>query len=418
MTWSEFDSYNPGRKTLKTCEICGTEFEPTRSTQKYDKRECGVIAQNRRRTPSGKPAGPAPMSDEERADRQLEKKVREAQDRSRTSARELAAAKVELALAQEQLEAMQEELDLFRFPLEMTPEWMRRRSETTKVHRGTVLAFLSDVHAGETVRSEEMGGYNAYDETITDARLGRFFERTCMVSRNYLAGVEYDGVVLALGGDLVSGDIHDELEQTNWCSTYEAARWLAPRLKAGIEMLAEEFGQVHVVSAPGNHGRDSKKPRSKKRSSHNADTHVAHLVADRMEGETGITFDVPESFDVDFELYGYRFSMEHGDAMRFAGTSEIGAIGPAKRGTLRKSRQLQNEGRPFDVNLIGHFHQFVPAYTQGFIMNGSLKGYDEYARTWHLTPEPAQQALAVVTPEHGITVTAPVLVTKRSTEGW
>lgn len=375
-------------------------------------------AANDRRRPAGQPPGPPPMSDEERVDRQLERKLREAQDRSQGHAREARAAKAELAEAQEELAATAAELALYRTPLDFEPEWMRRRTADEGGHRGTIVAFLSDVHAGETVRVEEMSGYNAYDEKITDARLGRFFERTIHVTRNYLAGVEYDGIVLALGGDLVSGDIHDELEQTNWCSTYDACRWLAPRLKAGIEMLAEEFGKVHVVSAPGNHGRDSKKPRHKMRSAHNADTHVAHLVADRLEGEEGITFDVPESFDVGFELYGYRFSMEHGDNMRFAGTSEIGAIGPVKRGTLRKSRQMQNEGRPFDVNLVAHFHQLVLANTQGFVMNGSLKGYDEFARTWHFNPEPAQQALMVCTPEHGITVTTPVLVTKRSVEGW
>ena len=36
----------------------------------------------------------------------------------------------------------------------------------------------------------------------------------------------------------------------------------------------------------------------------------------------------------------------------------------------------------------------------------------------HLKPEPAQQALMVVTPENGITAQAPVLVSDRGTEGW
>lgn len=405
--------------TPKTCPVCSTEFVPKRRTQVYDRTACAQKAANQKRIYGGKRGGSKPsLTEEQRADHRLEQKVREAQDRSRASARELRVAREELRVAQGELEATAAELELFRAPLEVAPEWMRRPLDAAHEHRGTILAFLSDVHAGEAVRPEEMNGYNAYDERITDMRLGRFFERTILVAQNYLAGVEYDGIVLALGGDMVSGDIHDELQQTNWCSTYDACRWLAPRLKAGIEMLAEEFGKVHVVSAPGNHGRDSKRPRHKLRSAHNADTHVAHLVADRLEGEEGITFDVPESFDVDFECYGYRFSLEHGDNMRFNGTSEIGAIGPVTRGTLRKSRQAQTEGRPFVVNLVGHYHQYIPAYTTGFIMNGSLKGYDEFARSWHFRPEPAQQALAVITPEHGVTVNAPVIVAKRSAEGW
>lgn len=196
---------------------------------------------------------------------------------------------------------------------------------------------------------------------------------------------------------------------------------MAPKLTAGIEALAEEFGQVHVVSAPGNHGRDSKRPRHKGRSAHNADTHIAKMVAyyfTAANGAANVTFDIPESFDVAFPIYDYVFSMEHGDNMRFNGVSEIGALGPVKRGTLRKSNQHKQEGHPFHYNLLGHFHQYVPAASQGFVMNGSVKGYDEYARAGHFLPEEPQQALMVVTPEYGITNQTPVFVAKRDSEGW
>lgn len=394
-----------------TCALegCEVRFTPTRKTQIYCSPPHAQAASNIQRR------GAFPLAEQSSA--ALARKLFAAEQRESVAKTEAKEAKARVAELEQDVDQLHRELGLYQGVKDVRPEWMQRPIDED-VHRGTLVTFLSDVHAGETVDADEMSGYNAYNEKITDQRLGRFFERTVLVARNYLAGVEYDGIVLALGGDMVSGDIHDELQQTNWCSTYEACRWLAPRLARGIEMLAEEFGQVHVVSTPGNHGRDSKRPRSKRRSAHNADTHIAHLVSDRLAGEEGITFEVPEAYDVSFNVYGSRFSMEHGDNMKFNGTAEIGAIGPVKRGTLRKSRQLQNEGRPFDYNLIGHFHQFVPAYTQGFVMNGSLKGYDEYARTGHFVPEPAQQALMVVTPEHGITVTAPLIVAKRSVEGW
>lgn len=321
--------------------------------------------------------------------------------------------------AEVEAEELATELSSFRRDLAARPDWSAEAPPDDGKHHGTIVAFLSDVHAGEVVRPEEIGGYNAYNLDICEQRLQRFFERTILVARDYLAGVEYDQVILPLGGDLVSGDIHDELVETNEMATLRVCEWLIPRLAAGVEMLAEEFGRVHVVSAPGNHGRDSKKPRHKKRSEHNADTHVARLLANdlRRSGDA-ITFDIPEGADVDFEVYGYVFSMEHGDNLRFNGTSEIGSLGPVKRGNLRKTKKRQEQGAPFKYGLYGHFHQFVPAYTQGFVMNGSLKGYDEYASDGQFSPEPAQQALMVVTPEHGITVTAPVLVAKASAEGW
>ena len=297
------------------------------------------------------------------------------------------------------------------------PGWLRPKRKKGEPKRATLVAMLSDVHAGERVEAEEMQGFNAYNLDITEFRLRRFFEKTIKLARDYIAGVQFDGIVLALGGDMVSGDIHDELEQTNELSTMDTVLWLAPRLLAGVEMWAEEFPNVHVVSVPGNHGRDSKKPRFKGRSSHNADTMLSRIVAFK-GGPDNVTWSIPESFDTDFKVYGFGFSLEHGDNMRFSGTSEIGAFGPVKRGTLRKSRQRQGEGRPMDYNLVGHFHQFIPAAGQGFVMNGSLKGYDEYARGWKFTPEPPQQALVVVAPEYGITQDIAIKVGKRSQEKW
>lgn len=305
------------------------------------------------------------------------------------------------------------------------PAWLKpiKARNKTEANQATLVAFLSDVHAGEVVRPEEMFSYNKFNLDICDARLRRFFDKTIDVAHRYFAGVTYDGIVLALGGDLVSGDIHDELAQTNELSVFDTTLWVAPRIVAGIEKLAEEFGRVHVVSAPGNHGRDSKKPRHKKRSAHNADTHIAKMVAYSFttnNKSANVSFDIPESFDVDFKIYDYVFSMEHGDNLQKnnPGTAEIGALGPVKRGTLRKSKQHQEEGRPFHYNLVGHFHQYVPAPSQGFIMNGSVKGYDEFARNYHLKPEQPQQALVVIAPEHGVTMQAPILCGDRSSEKW
>lgn len=305
------------------------------------------------------------------------------------------------------------ELSLYQADHSDRPEWMKRpKKERGRQHHGTIVSHLSDTHYGERVVASEIGGYNSYDMEVAEIRTRRFFERTIKVARNYLAGVKYDGAVLPLGGDLVSGDIHEELKETNELSVFRVVETVIPWLAAGVQMFQEEFGRVHVVSAPGNHGRNSKTPRHKKRSENNADTHLAHMLAREFREVEDVTFDIPDSPDVDFDLYGYRFSVEHGDNLKFNGTSEIGSLGPVKRGTLRKTKKRQEMGSPFKYLLLGHFHQYIPAYTQGFVVNGSLKGYDEYASNGQFAPEPAQQSLMVVTPEHGVTIAAPIFVQK------
>jgi hypothetical protein len=357
---------------------------------------------------------------EEFADKHAQAAFVENQDiarKARALRAELDAERVRRGAAEAEAQASQRELAAYERDYSQRPEWLRA-PKTTKENRGTLLAMMSDFHIGEVVSPSEMDGGNAYNLKIAEARLERFFRRTTFIARNYLAGVHYDGIVLALNGDMVSGDIHDELAQTNECSTYEAVLWAVPKLAAGIEMFLKEFQHVHVVSTPGNHGRDSQRPRYKRRSGHNADTLISRLVARQFDGAKGVTFDIPDSYDVGFKVYGSRFTMEHGDELKFSGTSEIGALGPVKRGTMRKQTQLTAEGKPFDYNLVSHFHQYVPAASQGFVMNGTGKGPDEYSRGRHFKPEPAQQALMVVTPEYGITAQMPVFVVDRKAEGW
>lgn len=341
-------------------------------------------------------------------------------ERQRSEAR-LAAKSLRLALdeKEEELQRAHIQLSLYEREWNQSPAWLSTEKRD-KVHHGTLLAFMSDTHYGEVVNPREMGGTNAYNMEIAEQRTQRFFDKTIMLARNYTTGVKYDGIVLALGGDLVSGDIHDELVETNEMSTYNTIETVIPWLLAGISKWVDAFGKVHIVSAPGNHGRNSKKPRHKGRSANNADSHIAKTLAifyDQMK-EKNVTFNIPESADVDFKIYDYGFVLEHGDAFKSTTGSQIGALGPAKRGTIAKQNAKAREDKPFDYMLMGHYHQFIPAYTQGFVMNGSLKGYDEYAKNLALTPEQPQQGLLIVTPEHGITGTYPILVSKQEKEGW
>lgn len=391
-------------------EGCSETFSPKNGLQKFHDRACKELDKTHRsrkmeQTPDAK------------ATATLERKVLSL-EASKTSALRLAnRAKLELATVVDERDRALFELDVLSQKTQSLPGWLTPRKARVK-HYGTLVAAFSDLHASEVVVPAEIDGYNKYDLRIAEIRTERFFRRTIRLADNYLAGVQYDGIVLALLGDLVSGDIHEELVETNECSTLEAIYIVVPWLVKGIEMLAERFGAVHIVSAPGNHGRNSKKPRHKRRSANNADTLIARLVARDMAAATNITFDIPVAADAGFTIYDQVFLVEHGDDMRFNGTSEIGSIGPVKRGTLRTARQMQQLGKPFDYMLLGHFHQYVPAYSQGFVMNGSVKGYDEYAKRGKFAPEIAQQFLGVVTPERGITVTMPVVVSDRDSEGW
>jgi hypothetical protein len=82
----------------------------------------------------------------------------------------------------------------------------------------------------------------------------------------------------------------------------------------------------------------------------------------------------------------------------------------------RKAQRYLATSANFSTMWCGHWHQYLS--TPSLIVNGSLKGYDEYAFVSNFQFEKPQQALAVLTPEHGITIQTPIFCSDRKAEGW
>lgn len=92
--------------------------------------------------------------------------------------------------------------------------WTSEPQTGPRISAGIPTLLLSDLHWGEVVLANEVDGVNEYSTEIARRRLRRVIEKTCDLLRHHVVG-DYPGIVLCLGGDLISGAIHDELEQTN-----------------------------------------------------------------------------------------------------------------------------------------------------------------------------------------------------------
>ncbi|CAB5217973.1 hypothetical protein UFOVP209_36 [uncultured Caudovirales phage] len=294
------------------------------------------------------------------------------------------------------------------------PKWLTP-AKPGKSHRATIVSLLSDTHFDEVVNPDEVGGLNAYDRTIATKRLNRWAEGTITVARDYLAGVKYDGIVIMLGGDIFTGNLHD-LAETNEDTLFGSLLYWSEQLAAAITMLADEFGKVHVPVVVGNHGRLTHKPRTKLRARDNMDWLLGHMLALQLASDR-ITFDIPDSTDTFVDVYGTTHLLTHGD--QTTGGGGVGGIWPPiMRMSGRKAQRYAATGKTFDTICMGHWHQLIMAPEAGLIVNGSLKGYDEYAAVSNFRPERPQQAMWLVTPEHGISMSAPVIVGDRKKEKW
>lgn len=304
------------------------------------------------------------------------------------------------------------------------PQWLA--PPTTGDHHATAVVMLSDMHFDEVVRAEEMDGLNAYNRDIATTRLSRWTDGIIKMTRDYLSGVKWDGLVVIFGGDGLSGTIHEELTESNEDLPYPSMLHWIEQLEAAINELHDArlagtkplFPNIHCVVVPGNHPRATRKPRYKGRARDNLDWLMGRLMARDYRYDPQVTWQVPDSFEAYLQIYGWGQFIAHGDeAGGSAAGNGIGGIWPTVMRYRSKTRDVyMAAGKRIDTMWLGHWHQYIAG--NGLIVNGSLKGYDEFARGKKFPFEPATQALAVMTPEHGLTWQSPIFVSNKQKEGW
>jgi len=295
------------------------------------------------------------------------------------------------------------------------PGWITKPPRSKTKHHGIPWLMLSDLHLDEVVFPEQVMGMNAYNRDIALARLEKTAKGFITVTQDHWAGVKYDGAVVALGGDIFSGDIHEELSETNEDTMLGSVDYWIDPLADLLGLVADTFGKVHVPVVVGNHGRTSRKPRAKFRARSNFDWFVGAQLARVFKKDKRFTFDLADSADCLVETYGHKILLTHGD--QASGGAGIGGIWPPiMRLDARKRQRQEAVDQGYDYMVLGHWHQLV--FGPSFIINGSTKGYDEYAFTSNFGFQPPSQAAWLMTPEHGKTWTAPIFCQDRESEGW
>lgn len=317
--------------------------------------------------------------------------------------------KAETATEPRDIEKMYEELlSALQEPGKVSaPGWVASH-DLPKHCPGTPILFLSDVHAGEVVRPEEVLGLNKYNWEIMEKRVTRVFATAAELLKEHLAHNKYPGIVVAFGGDNVSGDIHDELSETNDRSVYESILPMAEMYAEHLTGLADAFGKVRAVGVPGNHGRSTKRPRAKGYAATNADWVIYQVLAKLLAKDKRITTDFPQSRDFNFEVAGRRFRLTHGDQFR-GGDGMVGALGPIVRGDAKKrvaAMMTKNAQMIYDTIMVAHFHSTINL--PHVIVNGSVKGIDEYAMGENFRFEEPSQTLFTVHPRYGINWIMPI----------
>ena len=268
--------------------------------------------------------------------------------------------------------------------------------------KGTQHEFVldwSDLHAGEVVSLEETGGINEYNwevmmkrhDTLRRALFSYQDNRPYPVKKLYLFAL----------GDMLSGNIHAELEATNEIPMAEATVQLGVDGAQWIESLLERFEEIEVHGVVGNHPRAHKKPWFKQ-GYDNADWTAYHVMSQILRNNDRIKFDIPKASQHRVMVQGkFPNLIFHGDGI------PSGYQGVPWGGVMRRVAQLRNQyqqaGQPVEYFHCGHFHTANTVEQGRIILNGSIKGVDEFSIKRFGGGQPPVQVLSTFHPTRGLT---------------
>ncbi len=269
-------------------------------------------------------------------------------------------------------------------------------------HRDHEFVLLwSDLHAAEQVFADQTHGLNEYDWEIMLGRHDKL--RKSVLS--FLANRPYRVPRLRiLGlGDMVSGDIHDELRVTNEKILMETALQLGLDMAEWVESFIPSFEEIVIDGIVGNHGRTSIKPAAKNQHS-NFDWMVYHIMKLRLAQNPSITVNVPKSPFELVNVMGRQLYIFHGDGVRST------MAGVPWGGVIRRTNEITKTMEPafghIDHFILGHYHEPNIAFNKRVIINGSVKGPDEYSLKYLGGGSDAAQLLLVFNEKYGMTESA------------
>lgn len=268
----------------------------------------------------------------------------------------------------------------------------------------TALLVCSDLHVYERVKPEEVNGLNEYNIAVARGSIQTMFQKALLLVDIERGAVNIDTFILALLGDLMTNQIHEDQLETNEGTPQEEMLFLMEQLTGGIDMLLEhgKFKRLIIPCCDGNHGRNTFKIRSANRVKHSHEWLLYRLLAQHYAGDPRVEFCIADGALLYMDIYGRKVRFTHGDAIRYNGG--VGGLTiPARKAIAEWDR-----GTRADFTVFGHHHTSL--MDKQFLSNGSALGYSPYAVTIKAAFEHPQQALVFLDDERWVTAWRPIYV--------
>lgn len=311
-------------------------------------------------------------------------------------------AQKQIAVLTKELRLAQDWIDQAQALVDSSPQITRVKCPETTTNPAAFVLLVSDTHVGETVDPRTIGNRNAFNPTIARRRFEALAKGALWMIESWRSGKKgygwgIDKVVCWLGGDIITGHLHDDQRESNSMHPTEEVLFAQELVCTLLESLAAHPGitEVIVPTSWGNHGRTTPKPRVNTAWKTSLEWMMYAQLATRYKDHPKIRVQVGRDTFTYLDVYGLRLRFTHGDK----GLKYAGGIGGLTVPLVKWLHRL-NQTRPADVTNIGHWHQYLDIGQ--CVVNNSLIGYNTYAQDQLAAPyAPASQVCYLVDAKYG-----------------
>lgn len=259
---------------------------------------------------------------------------------------------------------------------------------------------LSDWQIGEVINPSETEGFGAYTFALAEERVNTLVLKVHQwIKMHREAGYNLRNLHIFSEGDIVSGNIHYELEVTNEFPAPVATAKGGALLAHCIAQFAPHFDTIDVWEMNAdNHGRFTRKNQAKQGALNNWG-YLSHVICNEiLSKHRNVHIHMGEGTKILADVMGKKFLISHGH--HILGQMGIPYYGFARDKAREAVKRAKHPDKMFDYISIGHWH--VPGVIEGNILvNGNLPGTTEYDHMQGRNGPPSQVSF-MVHPKHGL----------------
>ncbi|KKN89768.1 hypothetical protein LCGC14_0236140 [marine sediment metagenome] len=213
---------------------------------------------------------------------------------------------------------------------------------------------IADWHIGEQIDEGEVEGFNAFNYAIAERRVDFLADKVAKWVLTERHGHKINELHVPIMGDMITGNIHDELIAYAEFPLPEAVVKASHLISRFLTVQAGIFPNVVVHQLKvDNHSRLTKKKGSKHRGTNSWNHVIGELCRQMLRDHKNVKWISHDAQKAEVDIAGQRYLADHGDSIRaYMGLPYYGFAREDGREALKRMRV----GKRFDDRLRAHWH--------------------------------------------------------------